>query len=103
MSKTIQAQKPNLRDKANPNYRPAHESLDAEFSLIQSLIGGRKRVALEQAELAQKMGRTESVISRLGCGREKPRHGHSNDTPKRRAILSELGLSLLRRFAVEVR
>jgi ribosome-binding protein aMBF1 (putative translation factor) len=72
MTKTIKARKLHERDMANPAYKAAYDSMEAEFSLIQALIGARKRADLSQAELAARMGTTESVISRLESGRVKP-------------------------------
>lgn len=72
MTKTIKARKLHERDMSKPAYRAAYESMGAEFSLIEALIGARKRANLSQAELAKKMGTTESVISRLESGRVKP-------------------------------
>lgn len=72
MTKTIKGRKLHERDMANPKYKTAYESLEAEFSLINALIGARKRADLSQAQLAKRMGTTESVISRLESGRVKP-------------------------------
>lgn len=60
-------------DMANdPAYREAYEALAPEFALVTALIEARARAELTQAEVAQRMGTTESAISRLESGRSKP-------------------------------
>ena len=60
-------------DMANdPAYRSAYEALESEFTLVTALIEARARAKLTQAELAGRMGTTESAISRLESGRTKP-------------------------------
>lgn len=60
-------------DMANdPAYREAYESLEGEFALVSTLIEARARARLTQAELAERMGTTESAICRLESGRVKP-------------------------------
>jgi DNA-binding XRE family transcriptional regulator len=53
-------------------YREAYEALEGEFSMINALIEARTRAKLTQAEVASRMGTTESAISRLESGRVKP-------------------------------
>lgn len=56
-------------DMANdPAYRAAYEAQAEEFTFIAA----RMRANLTQAELAARMGTTESVVSRLERGRTKP-------------------------------
>jgi ribosome-binding protein aMBF1 (putative translation factor) len=60
-------------DMANdPAYREAYEALGPEFALASALVEARSRAKLTQAELASRMGTTESAISRLESGRAKP-------------------------------
>lgn len=56
----------------DPAYREAYEALEGEFSMIDALIEARTRAQLTQAEIASRMGTTESAISRLESGRVKP-------------------------------
>jgi transcriptional regulator with XRE-family HTH domain len=56
----------------DPAYREAYEALADEFALVTALIEARSRAKLTQAELASRMGTTESAISRLESGRTKP-------------------------------
>lgn len=60
------------RMKANPAYREAYGVLDDEFALVNALIKARTRAHLSQAEVASRMGTTESAVSRLESGRIKP-------------------------------
>ena len=57
---------------ADPAYRASYEALEEEFALVSALIGARTRAKLSQAEVAGRMGTTESAISRLESGRTKP-------------------------------
>lgn len=71
--KTIKAA--DLHDKRmadNPAYRDAYDALEDEFALVSSLIAARTHAKLSQAEVATRMGTTESAISRLESGRTKP-------------------------------
>lgn len=60
------------RMKDDPAYREAYDALDGEFSLVNALIQARSRADLSQAEVATRMGTTESAVSRLESGRIKP-------------------------------
>lgn len=71
--KTIKAADLHARRmKDDPAYREAYEALDDEFALVNALIRARKRARLSQAEVASRMGTTESAVSRLESGRVKP-------------------------------
>jgi ribosome-binding protein aMBF1 (putative translation factor) len=71
--KTVNAKDLHAKDMAeSAGYREAYEALDEEFALIDSLIRARTSARLSQAEVASRMGTTESVISRLESGRAKP-------------------------------
>jgi DNA-binding transcriptional regulator YiaG len=73
MTKTIQAGALQARDMAeDAAYRTAYDALDEEFALIHGMIEARARAHLSQAEVARRMGTTESVVSRLESGRSKP-------------------------------
>ena len=58
--------------KSNPAYRKAYDALGSEFALVDALIQARTRAHLSQAEVASRMGTTESAVSRLESGRVKP-------------------------------
>ena len=72
-AKTIKAEELHARRmKDDPAYREAYNALDGAFALIDTLIEARARAHLSQAEVASRMGTTESVVSRLESGRVKP-------------------------------
>lgn len=64
----------DLHDKwsRDSDYREAYERLGPEFELARSLIEARTRTKLTQAELAERMKTTQSVIARLESGRSRP-------------------------------
>lgn len=53
----------------NPDFHKAYEALDDEFSLSENLITARLKAGLTQAQIAEKMGTTQSTIARLEGGR----------------------------------
>ena len=55
-----------------PDYQEAYDRLGPEFALARSLIEARTRAKLTQAELAERMKTTQSVIARLESGRGRP-------------------------------
>lgn len=56
----------------NPEVREEYTQADAEFSLVEAMITARRDARLTQAELAQKLGTTQSAIARLEAGRVSP-------------------------------
>lgn len=72
-AKTIGHRAAHRRDMAkDPAYREAYEALGPEFELVEALLRARRRAKLSQAEVAARMGTTESAVSRLESGRTKP-------------------------------
>ena len=72
-TKTIKAEALHVRRmKSDPAYRKAYDALGSEFALVDALIRARTRAHLSQAEVASRMGTTESAVSRLESGRVKP-------------------------------
>ena len=53
-------------------YRQEYERLGPEFELARALIEARARAGLTQAQLAERMRTTQSVIARLESGRVRP-------------------------------
>jgi transcriptional regulator with XRE-family HTH domain len=53
-------------------YRAAHEALEPEFALAEELIAARGRAGLTQADVAARMGTTQSVVARIESGRAPP-------------------------------
>ena len=56
----------------NPEVRKEYAKVDAEFALIEAMITARREAKLTQAELAEKIGTTQSAIARLEGGRVFP-------------------------------
>ena len=56
----------------DPEYRAAYEELGLEFDLARVLIEARIGARLTQAQLAERMQTTQSVIARLESGRVHP-------------------------------
>ena len=56
----------------NPEVRKEYAKVDAEFALIEAMITTRREAKLTQAELAEKIGTTQSAIARLEGGRVSP-------------------------------
>jgi ribosome-binding protein aMBF1 (putative translation factor) len=72
-AKTVKAEELHARRmKDDPAYREAYDALEGEFALVDVLLRARTRARLSQAEVASRMGTTESAVSRLESGRVKP-------------------------------
>jgi ribosome-binding protein aMBF1 (putative translation factor) len=56
----------------NPNFRREYEALEEEFALADAFIRARVEAHMTQAEVAKKMGTTQSVIARLESGTFPP-------------------------------
>ena len=56
----------------DPGYRKVYDDLGPEFELTRSLIQARIAAGLTQAQLAERMETTQSVIARLESGRDHP-------------------------------
>lgn len=68
--KTLKALKTQLL--ADADTRAAYEAHAADFEIARELIAARTRAKLTQAEVAQRMGTTQSAIARLESGQAKP-------------------------------
>ncbi len=69
MTKLADLKKRLMADQA---FREEYEKADAEYRLIESLIQARIRARLSQAELARRIGTTQSAIARLEGGNVSP-------------------------------
>jgi len=57
---------------ADPEVKREYDALAPEFEIAVELIGARKRAGLSQAELAERMGTSQSAIARLESGQTLP-------------------------------
>jgi transcriptional regulator with XRE-family HTH domain len=55
-----------------PGFKDGYGALDEEFSLASQLIEARARSGLTQAEVADRMGTSQSTVARLESGGAKP-------------------------------
>ncbi|WP_422021528.1 helix-turn-helix domain-containing protein [Pyruvatibacter mobilis] len=70
MTKTLEAyRKKALRD---PALKAEYERLGPEFRIARAIIDARKTARLTQADLATRMGTTQSAIARMESGRQMP-------------------------------
>lgn len=56
----------------NPAFVAEYEQTDAEFALVEALIRARVNAKMSQAQLAKKIGTTQSAIARLEGGGVSP-------------------------------
>jgi DNA-binding XRE family transcriptional regulator len=56
----------------DPAFQAAYAELEPEFALASELIEARSEAGLTQAEVAERMGTTQSVVARLESGRNPP-------------------------------
>ena len=65
-----------------PEFREDYERADEEYALVEALVRARAAAKLTQAEVARRLGTTQSAIARLEGGRVSP---SCAATPKRPA------------------
>jgi transcriptional regulator with XRE-family HTH domain len=56
----------------DPEFRSQYAEADAEYTIIETLIRARNDAKLSQAELAKRIGTTQSAIARLESGGISP-------------------------------
>ena len=56
----------------NPKVKHAYDEMAPEFAVAKALIATRVEAGLTQAEVAKRMGTTQSVIARLEAGHSLP-------------------------------
>ena len=61
------------REARDPQFRAAREALRPQYEFRRALIGSRIQGGITQAELAQRVGTTQSAIARLEGGSVTPR------------------------------
>src|SRR3982074_1585377 len=69
---TIQFEKLKARLLANPKVKAEYDALAPEFEIAAELLRARLRAGLSQAELAARMGTSQSTIARLENGYTLP-------------------------------
>jgi DNA-binding XRE family transcriptional regulator len=57
---------------ATPAVKAEYDALADEFDMAHELIAARARAGLTQADVAARMGTTQSVIARLEGGKRQP-------------------------------
>ncbi len=95
MRNTLKAFK--TRAFAHPDVRRKYEGLREEFEILDEILKARAEAGVTQAELAARMGTTQSAVARLETARGK--HSPSIETLKRYA--SALGYRLQVRLVKE--
>lgn len=68
--KTFKAMKAELL--ADPATRAEYDALAPEFETARELVAARAQAGLSQAEVAHRMGTTQSTIARLESGKRVP-------------------------------
>ena len=56
----------------HPEFRKEYDALEPEFAVARQLITARNRAGLSQAEVARRMGTTQSSVARLESGQRLP-------------------------------
>ncbi len=56
----------------DPEFRKEYEEADAEFSLVEALVKARADAKMSQADVAKRIGTTQSAIARLEGGKVSP-------------------------------
>ena len=60
--------------------KTAYDALDAEFSLLHSMLEARRQAGLTQAEVADRMGTKPSAVTRLEASLSHGKHSPSVST-----------------------
>jgi transcriptional regulator with XRE-family HTH domain len=77
-----------MKDPAFAREYDALQSRQSEY--VRAMVKARQHAGLTQAELAKRMGTTQSVIARLESGAQKP----SLDTVERYAVACKMRLQI---------
>ena len=74
-----------FKDRAlsRPDVRVAYDELEDEFSLLRQILAARASAGLTQAQVAERIGTTQSAVARLESGAH--RHSPSISTLQRYA------------------
>ena len=79
-----------------PDVKAEYDRLDEEFALLDEFLKARAAAGISQAEIAERMGTTQSAVARLESGRGK--HSPSLATLRKyaRALGCRIDLRLVR-------
>ena len=88
---TIPFEKLKARLLADPKVKAEYDALAPEFEISAELIAARLRAGLSQADLAARMGTSQSTIARLESGQPCRAPKRSSALPRRPAISSTCG------------
>jgi ribosome-binding protein aMBF1 (putative translation factor) len=69
---TIPLEEFMARSLADPDVKREFDAQEQEFAIASELIRARARAGLSQAELAERMGTSQSAIARLESGQTLP-------------------------------
>lgn len=70
---------------ARPGVKAAYDALEPEYRVIAELLRARQAAGLTQAQVAARMGTTNTVVARLEAAGGKRRHSPSIATLQRYA------------------
>lgn len=69
MTKISDLKKRLMKD---PEFQKEYEEADAEFALVEALLRARTKAKMSQADVAKRIGTTQSAIARLEGGKVSP-------------------------------
>lgn len=72
MSDIIPFEKIAANWRSDPTFMREYDALEEEFALATAVIKARADAGLTQAELAQRMGTTQSAVARIEGGKGRP-------------------------------
>jgi predicted transcriptional regulator len=52
----------------NPRFKKEYDALEEEYALIRELLDARARAKLTQAQVAKRMGTSQSAVARMESG-----------------------------------
>lgn len=53
---------------SNPQVKKAYDGMASEFAIAKELIAARQRAGLSQAQVAERMGTSQSAVARMESG-----------------------------------
>ena len=79
----------------DPEFREEYARVDEEYALVEALVRARTAAKLTQAELARRLGTTQSAVVRLEGGRVSPSFATLRRYAKATGMRLTLGLELV--------